>query len=226
MNTTDMTLLPGEQWVTVDGETRFPARLTDGTGTDGAVRPRFRLAIADRIVDWSKDGAYEDIGGPLAEWDGDKIVVTVFGGTSEWNKVFTADADADGRIAIDAWSWWLDVPKRPHEVDVVLSDLTAYATRFAFDGNTVEPSNRQLWHSILVVEVVRTQPDEWRIISPSRDAVYNHETGEWDSDLTFRHASGAARRAYHTGRDQAVRDALRLRGELAAAVGVTPDQEE
>lgn len=87
------------------------------------------------------------------------------------------------------------------------ADLLAYATKFTFDGNRVEPGDRR-WHPDLVISVERARPGEWRIVQTGM--AYDHRNDTWEIEYAARVAQGADRSAFHTGRDDAVRRALTL----------------
>lgn len=79
-----------------------------------------------------------------------------------------------------------------------------HVTRYTIDHNEVPPSDVR-WHPRHVAHIERRGPglgsDQWRITC--MEATYNHVTGRWDTDYTYRHAEPEDRAAYFTCLDEA-----------------------
>jgi hypothetical protein len=204
----DMSCQPGEEFVTVDNVTLFPALVGDG------MVARFRPAIVHRIQGWVEGNAYvDDAVGPLPALSMvDELVVVEFvGGDEPAGRTVFFEADADGRYAIDLWTWqrpWMEPVTAQHQVQ---TNLLSYATAFTFDGNDV-PVGDRTWDSQLVVTVEQAGPDEWRLRCGG--LVLNHETGQWLPERAARKAEGGARWDYHRGRDSAVWAAVQVLEDL------------
>ncbi|MQA96593.1 MAG: hypothetical protein GEV11_18805 [Streptosporangiales bacterium] len=89
-----------------------------------------------------------------------------------------------------------------------------HVTRYTVDHNEVPPTDRR-WHPSRVVDIERRGPglgrDEWRITSIGQ--IYNHETGWWDDDYTYRHTDDEDRDVYFTGLQEAAELAARFPAE-------------
>lgn len=90
------------------------------------------------------------------------------------------------------------------EIDSVLADLLPHAVRFVF-GREGTPGGSHFGPRLSVAE---TRAGDWHI--GDAGMVFNHITGDWDTEYEARHSEGEARRAYHTNRDTAVRRAMEL----------------
>ncbi|RSM68696.1 hypothetical protein DL991_41235 [Amycolatopsis sp. WAC 01375] len=95
----------GEELVTIsiDGaDPHFPALVADELW-NGAAIPRFRLEVAELVVDWINDtyASYPD-GSARAHWDGDTVVLTHSDPDYDPDRV---EPDDEGRYGIGARAW-------------------------------------------------------------------------------------------------------------------------
>lgn len=76
-----------------------------------------------------------------------------------------------------------------------------HITRFTIDGNTtLTPGSRGYNHGLVAhIERSGLGTERWRITS--QEMVFNHRTGQWDADYTYRHADD--RECYLTALDEA-----------------------
>lgn len=98
-------------------------------------------------------------------------------------------------------------------------DLTQeHISQYTVDGNTAARGGRG-YNFALVVKIQRFGVDSERWYLTSGETVFNHASGDWDTDSAFRHASDKDR--YLTGLDEAARRVeaalARLRAEHSRA---------
>lgn len=99
----------GEELVTIsidDLDPAFPA-LVAAELWNGAAIPRFRLEVAEFVVDWINDtyAKYPD-GSARAHWDGDTIVLTRSDGDTRGSYIEDrVEPDDDRRYGIGARAW-------------------------------------------------------------------------------------------------------------------------
>lgn len=195
----DMTLLPGEVLVFLLGGPAFPA--TARPGAEGQLRPRFRLAIADRVLDWLHAEHHQDSspGDAYGEWDGEDIEFKVW--TPSGVQETRIRCGEDGRYEIRPDEGWA----LPSERDrTVFDDLLAAATTFTLDVNTVAPDHLG-WDKRLVLRVERRLPDQWCITDLGM--VLHLNTGRWYPDGPELAATDVVLE-FHTSRDRAIHRAL------------------
>ncbi|WP_410646252.1 hypothetical protein [Amycolatopsis sp. cmx-4-54] len=94
-----------EELVTIsidDWNPQFPALVADELW-NGAAIPRFRLEVAELVVDWINDthAKYPD-GSARAHWDGDTVVLTHSDPGYDPDRV---EPDDEGRYGIGARAW-------------------------------------------------------------------------------------------------------------------------
>lgn len=195
----DMSIQPGEILVTVDGSVVFPAI---AAVDEGRLIPRFRPAIAARLVKWTETNHQQDNGtpSPIATWQGHSIKLVCYdGGGGEPGTQVWFHPDHDGNYRIDFWTWREYQPQRR-----VTDNLLMYATQFTFDRTALGTDAHA--DADLEVTVTRVRPDEWTVNWNAQ--VFNYDTGQWDSNAAARSADGATRWAYRAGRTEAVECAL------------------